>query len=173
MRLQGKYTFADSLRLQLFYRFRRTGVLVLAFVLISIACVAFLAIGFKPRFGLFGFLTLLWSSWLIINAVLMAWTARQHLAQQGCLREPITLVFTAATIEGSRGSGETSKMNWTDLQSIRETKTFFLLYAGQKILPLPKRFFISRDQMRAWMRIASDGIRPKKIASDRLSSLWC
>ncbi len=172
--LHGAYRFADSLRLQLYYRFRRTWPLVIAAFFISCVALALLAAGPRREFlFMLCLFAILFGLWLALNVVLMFWTACRQLGVKGCLKETVSLAFSADGIECRRGSGDRTKVNWTDLHTINETKTFFLLHMGPGVAIVPKRFFMSDEQMDLWKRVAATGIAPTKIVTRGFARILC
>ncbi|MGH9697060.1 MAG: YcxB family protein, partial [Bryobacteraceae bacterium] len=101
--------------------------------------------------------------WLALLAVTPYWNARRQFARQRYLREPVSQTFSADGIK-STGPSVSTELQWTVVQTIRETKSQVLLYyASNQALLVPKRFFTDDAQLASWRNIVRAALDPKDI----------
>jgi YcxB-like protein len=99
--------------------------------------------------------------------------AKKQYAAQNYLREPVRTSFAAEGIS-SEGSGISSKVVWSIVKQVRETKSLFLLYySANMALIVPKHFFEAPDQMDQWRQLVAASIDPKLIEKRGLVGRWC
>jgi hypothetical protein len=107
--------------------------------------------------------TLVLFLWAVAAGVMPYRNARKMFAAQRHLQEPVTYTFTADSIYSS-GDGVSWDVAWNVLQSVRETHSLFLLYTAPcAAVILPKRFFRSRADLEAWLRLVHECSPARRI----------
>jgi hypothetical protein len=110
--------------------------------------------------------------WCAFNAVMPILRVRKLCATVKHVIEPSTLVFTAAGVR-ERGESISSEFRWTGVMAVVETRTLFLIFNGQSITLVPKRYFQSPNEMSSWREIVEAGIAPQKIARPGVVARCC
>ena len=118
---------------------------------------------------------------IVFAAFLVAWIAfvilapyrlaRKMWAERKYLAEPLRQIFTLQTIERS-GATISSKLAWTVVREIYETKTLFLLYiAPNQAIIVPKSFFPDHATMQAWKQLAKS--QTPRFTENHFIGRWC
>jgi hypothetical protein len=118
----------------------------------------------------FAALLLLWISiWLVVPLLI----ARNKLARQSWLGEPVTFVFGPETVQIASAS-VSSEIHWSVVREVRETRSLFLLYYGaQSAAMIPKRFFASAAGIQAWKELIQARIKCSPIAVRGMAARCC
>lgn len=115
---------------------------------------------------------LLIAFWLSLPIVVPRWAAKKQLKTQSYLREPVSYSFGRDGIE-MNGQSVSSRMAWSTIREVRETKSLFLLYHAPNIaIVLPKRFFDGVDELERWRRLVAAAFS-KGISSSLPVGRWC
>jgi hypothetical protein len=177
--LNGTITTADLTRFQYFHTYCRIWPATVVAVLVLPVWVACCFFATDPDSEWHAVLKsalvfILPCSFLLLWAGLMPYRlARKQFATQNHLREPVTYIFTTATIQG-RGTGFAWRIEWNLLKQLRETKSLFLLYHGPNIAVIvPKRFFQSAAEIEAWRQLTLACLTSKKIDGPGIVGRWC
>ncbi|HXR74824.1 MAG TPA: YcxB family protein [Bryobacteraceae bacterium] len=164
IQLRGTLTLADLARFQYFHVLRRTWPGLILVLLIGLAILALIVAVPNPNIlkNAAPLLTL-FVIWLALLAVTPYWNARRQFARQRYLREPVSQTFSTDGIK-SIGPSVSTELQWSVMQTVRETKSQFLLYyAPNQALLVPKRFFTDDAQLASWRDVARAGMSPKDI----------
>jgi hypothetical protein len=163
--LHGTLTVSDLRRFQYFHRFRRLWPIVLLVLLLSISLLVIMTAFPNPNLiANVQPLLILFALWLALLFAAPDIQARLIFSRQPYFRYPMTQTFTSTGYE-TKGTGFSSEVSWGILRNVRETKSLFLLYhTPQMALVVPKRFFVSDEQMETWEEAVTVGIAPKKLS---------
>jgi len=126
--------------------------------------------------------------WLLFLVVAPFWGSRESYSNQPVFHEPWTYTFTTEQIVRSGASvgpwwSKTPRqfrgivsvpIAWSAVKHVRETKSLFVVYTGQKTaIPIPKRSFANDADIAAWRDLVSASIAPKHIEPPGLVARWC
>jgi hypothetical protein len=179
--LHGTLSLPEVTRFQYFHTLRRSWTVAAVFAVILILLMAFTALTLivNPEPDWRAMLmdatpfTLFLLLWVLLIGVMPYRNARKQFATQSYLREPITYVFTSATVSAT-GASASWTLAWSVLKRVRETKSLFLLYHGPNIaMIVPKRFFQSPAEMEKWRQLVLESMATKRIEKPGVIGRWC
>jgi hypothetical protein len=154
--LSGSLSFSDTIRFHYFNTLHRIWWLVVLVAILLLVVVPMLLAFFVNTYP-----PIVSWSWVVENAgpywaVLAALLcvvavpyvgAKKQFAAQSHPPQPLKVSFTSEGIS-SEGVGFSSKIAWSFVKSVRETKSLFLLYYSTgTAMVVPKRFFRSSEEL--------------------------
>jgi len=152
--ISGTLEPADVVRFHYFHVNRRLYLsTILSFLLIAFGAIGIAVVTWSGDLerllnpGAFYVIAIFWGLLLLAMPYICA---RRQYRKQKYLREPMKYDFSDAGIR-LEGPSFSSKIVWTLVHAVYETKTSFLIYQGPNLaLILPKRFFGDESTIKPW-----------------------
>jgi hypothetical protein len=99
--------------------------------------------------------------------------AKRQFKEIAYLHDPVRFTFTPEAVL-TEGTGISSKIDWSGVKGMRETKTLFLLRLSSNwLVIIPKHFFQSSDEIDRWLQLVRSCMAGKPIDRPSFVGRWC